>query len=491
MYIGVDLGTSSVKLIVTTVEGQILRTVSRNYELIIPKPSWSEQNPNDWYTETIDGLKELVVGYESDIRAISFSGQMHGLVLLDKQDKVLRNALLWNDQRTQSEVDYLNEEIGIDRLLQYTGNIALTGLTAPKVLWVQKNEPDIFAQISKVMLPKDYLVYKLSGVFASDVSDLSGTLYFNPNKRSYSMEMLEILGLSLDMLPSVHESYEVVGQLTPDLKELLHLTQDVQIVVGGGDQAVGAVGVGTVLDGECSISLGTSGVIFVSSDTFNIDTKSYLQSYAHANGKYHVMAVMLNAAGAIKWWNEQVLEDNDYVAYYKRVSEAPIQDDLFFLPYLTGERAPINDSDAKGILFGLGLHHSKKHIDRAIVEGVTFALRDSFELIKNLGVNIERVRITGGGAKSDIWAQMIADIMNVEVVKIQAEEGPALGAAILAMVGARAYSSVEKASSTIVKLSKLFAPQQDNVNVYREKYKQFVKIYPHVADLYKQVNEHK
>jgi len=485
MYIGIDLGTSGVKIILVTNTGEVIKTVSRSYELLIPKPSWSEQDPNAWYTQTISGLKELVVGYENDIKGISFSGQMHGLVILDEQDKVLRNALLWNDQRTTNEVEYLNETVGIKTLLEYTGNIALTGLTAPKILWVKNNEPEIFEQISKVMLPKDYLLFKLSGSFASDVSDLSGTLYFDPKTRTYSKEMLDILGINETMLPSINESYDVVGTLTDDILEELNITQEVKIIAGGGDQAVGAVGVGIVGDGECSISLGTSGVIFVSSKEFAVDYKSYLQSYAHANGKYHIMAVMLNAAGAIKWWNESVFDSTDYDKYYERVSKANINENLFFLPYLTGERAPINDPYAKGVIYGLGIHHKKEDLDLAIVEGVTFALRDSFELIKNLGVDISRVRITGGGAKSNVWAQLISDILDVEVVKIEAQEGPALGAAILAMVGCGEFKSVESACEQIVTLSDLFKPNEEKATYYNKKYQLFTRIYPKLKGLHK------
>jgi xylulokinase len=487
MYIGIDLGTSSVKLIMTNRNGDVIKTVSRSYELIIPKPSWSEQDPNEWYSNTVSGLQELILGYEDKIKGISFSGQMHGLVLLDEHDSVLRNALLWNDQRTIKEVDYLNEFVGIEKLLEYTGNIALTGLTAPKILWVKNNEPEVFQKIKKVMLPKDYLIYKLSGVFASDVSDLSGTLYFDPKTKSYSKEMLEILELDISMFPKVFESYQAVGDLLPELKTMLHIKQSVNIVAGGGDQAVGAVGVGVVGDGECSISLGTSGVIFVSSNTFAVDYKSYLQSYNHSNGKYHIMAVMLNAAGAIKWWNESIFDSKDYDAYYKRVTSASHEDNLFFLPYLTGERAPINDPYAKGVIYGLGIHHKKEDIDLAVVEGVTFALRDSFELIKQLGVDIKRIRITGGGAKSNVWAQLISNILGVEVVKIKVEEGPALGAAILAMVGSNEYPTVEDACKEIVQLGEEFTPNNELVNYYNNKYQEFTKLYPALKDLYKTI----
>lgn len=485
MFIGIDLGTSGVKLILVDNKGNVQKTVSKSYELLVPRPSWTEQDPNAWYNQTLVALKELVEGNESNIEGISFSGQMHGLVLLDEEDNVLRNALLWNDQRTIKEVEYLNDEIGIDNLLKYTGNIALTGLTAPKILWVKNNEPEIFKKIDKIMLPKDYLIYKLSGAFASDVSDLSGTLYFDPKTRDYSEEMLEILSINKSMLPKVYESFEVVGTLSEELKQELNITNDIKIIAGGGDQAVGAVGVGIVGDGECSLSLGTSGVIFVSSKNFKVDNQSYLQSYAHANNKYHIMAVMLNAAGAIKWWNESVLDTNDYNKYYEKVAQANSEESLFFLPYLTGERAPINDPYAQGVLFGLRVHHKQADIDLAVVEGVTFALRDSFELIKNLGVEINQIRITGGGAKSDVWAQMISNILGVKVVKITTEEGPALGAAILAMVGCEEFKTVEEACENIVEISTSFTPKDDVVKHYNQKYKKFTKLYPNFKELFK------
>ncbi len=489
MYIGIDLGTSSVKTILVSIDGAIIKIVSKNYDLFFPQPSWSEQNPNDWYLQTITALKELVVGYEDQIKGISFSGQMHGLVILDEHDQILRNAILWNDQRTTKEVEYLNNEIGIDRLLEYTGNIALTGLTAPKILWIKNNEPEIYNKIHKIMLPKDYLVYKLSGQFVSDVSDSSGTLYFDCKNKQYSPQMLNILGINSSMLPKVFESYEVVGLLTQEHKDLLNIKQDVKIIAGGGDQAAGAVGMGIVNNGECSISLGTSGVIFVSSDIYKVDNKNYLQSYAHANGKYHVMSVMLNAAGTIKWWNETIFNDDDYNSFYQRISETQIDDSVFFLPYLSGERSPINDPYAKGVLFGLAVHHKKANIDRAVVEGVTFSLKQSFDLIVDLGVNIESVRITGGGSKSKVWAQMISDILDVKVIKISTEEGPALGAAILAMVGCQEYKNVNEACAAVIKLDKEFNPIIENTKKYNAKFKTYIELYPANIKLFHNTNK--
>lgn len=488
MYIGIDLGTSSVKLILVNPSGEILKTLSGSYEVKIPKPSWSEQDPNAWYDETYRCLKEIVKGHEHEIDGIGFSGQMHGLVLLDEEDRVLRNAILWNDQRTIKEVDYLNHVVGIDKLLDYTGNMAMTGLTAPKIMWVKRNEAAIFRQIHKIMLPKDYVLYKLSNVFASDVSDLSGTLFFDPKTKSYSKEMLAILGINEGMLPAVYESYQVVGLLSDEIKKDLGISQDVKIIAGGGDQPVGAVGTGIVDDGGCSLSLGTSGVIFVSSETFKVDNQSHFQAGVHANGKYLIMAVMLNAAGTIKWWNESIHNTDDYRSFYDSLSQANPKEQLYFLPYLSGERAPINDPCAKGVLLGLQSHHTKVDIDRAIVEGVTFALKDSFESIKKLGIPIERLRLTGGGAKSDIWAQMIADSLEVKVDKIQSEEGPALGAAILAMVGSQAYPSVKLACEAIVRVEKTFVPNQSASQIFQMKYRHFQNIYPRLKSLFSEIH---
>ncbi len=485
MYIGIDLGTSGVKLILVTKNGEVKHSVSRSYGLLIPKPMWTEQDPNEWYTQTISGLIELIKGYESEIEAISFSGQMHGLVILDENDQVLRNAILWNDQRTIKEVDYLNQTIGIDRLMNLTGNIALTGLTAPKVLWVKKHEPEIFSKISKIMLPKDYLAYQLSGCFATDVSDVSGTLYFDVKNKKYSEEMLKILSINESQLPKVFESYQKIGTLKTALKKELNIKQDVDIIIGGGDQACGAVGIGIVDDGKASVSLGTSGVVFVSSKAFKEDKKSYLQSYAHANGRYHLMGVTLNAAGSLNWWSEKIFENYNYTDFFDKLEQTPIDDSLYFLPYLSGERSPINDPDAKGLFFGMRLEHRKEHMDRAVIEGVTYGLKQTFELIKDLGVDITEVKITGGGAKSKVWAQMIANIFNVDVITIKIEEGPALGAAILAMVGHGAYDSVEQACKKIIDIKDKYEPVSEKVLLYQKKYNDFIKIYPAVKNLYK------
>lgn len=484
MFIGIDLGTSGVKLILVSTTGQVVKSTNRSYELLMPKPMWTEQDPLDWYKAVLEGLVELVTDHEHDIEAIGFSGQMHGLVLLDEFDQVIRPAILWNDQRTIAEDHYLNDVVGIERLQSYTGNISLTGLTAPKVLWVKHHEPNHFKQISKIMLPKDYIAYRLSGVFATDVSDVSGTLYYDCAKGDYSVEMLHILDIKRQQLPKVYQSYEVVGPLKTDIQKVLNLTKQPQIVIGGGDQAVGAIGVGIVDDGKCSISLGTSGVVFVATNTYKVDRQSHLQSYRHANGKFHMMGVMLSAAGALNWWSEKVFKNFNYTDFFEKIDKIPIDDNLFFLPYLSGERSPINDPLARGVYFGLQLQHRKEHMDRALVEGVTYALKQTLELIHNLGTPIQSLRVTGGGAKSKIWVQMIADIMNVEVATIEIEEGPALGAAILAMVGVGQYPTVSEACQTLIKEKDRFEPNPERVSIYQTKYQQFSQLYPTLKPLF-------
>lgn len=485
MYIGIDLGTSSVKCILVNEKGKILRSISKKSHLLMPSALSREQNPEEWFTQTMYALQELIDGFEEEIIAIGLSGQMHGLVVLDGKDQIIRNALLWNDQRTIDEVEYLNREIGIDNLLKFNGNIALTGLTAPKILWMRKNEPEMFNQINKIMLPKDYLVYRLTGIFASDVTDMSGSLFFDPRTKTYSEEILRILGITKDVLPRVFESSDCVGVLNDEIKSALRIKQDIKVIIGAGDQAAGAIGIGLVDDGDCGISLGTSGVVFVATDAFHIDKKSNIQSYAHANGKYHMMSVMLSCAGSLKWWNENIIGNYNYENFFHNIAQSNSQEDLYFLPYLSGERAPINDPLAKGVLFGLSTHHTKRDIDRAIVEGITYALRESLELIKKSGININKVRITGGGAKNDIVAQLIADILNVEVYRLKIEEGPAFGAAVLAMVGHNIYSNVNDASKAFIEIRDVFTPNLNNTSQYNKKYEKFVEIYPQIKALYR------
>lgn len=485
-YIGVDLGTSAVKLLLTDNRGNIKNCISKEYPISFPAPNYAEQNPTDWYSAVIEGISELVKGDGREVNGISFSGQMHGLVMLDENDNVIRPAILWNDGRTTKECDYLNNEIGLDVVASQTGNLALTGFTAPKLLWVKNNEPDNFDKIHKIMLPKDYIAYKLTGVFATDVSDASGTLLFDVKNRTWSDKMLEIVGIGKDKLPIVYESYEVIGSIREDLAKELNLNPNISVIIGGGDQAVGAVGTGTVGDGRCCVSLGTSGVVFASSDKFGMKPETTLHSFCHADGSYHYMGVMLSAAASNKWWCDEILHTKDYGMEQRNITKLA-DNNVFYLPYLMGERTPINDPYARGTFVGMTMNTTREDMTLAVLEGVAFALRDSFELIKALGVNITRVRINGGGAKSTLWKKIIANVFNVHVDTINTEEGPAFGAAILAMTGCGAYPDVVSATDSLIKVVNSVSPDEELVKLYDKKYEKFKKIYPALKPVYKEL----
>ncbi|MCI9306233.1 MAG: xylulokinase [Lachnospiraceae bacterium] len=484
LYIGIDLGTSAVKLLLMDSAGKIQKIVSREYPLYFPNPGWSEQNPEDWYTEAIEGLKELTADCDkSQVAGISFGGQMHGLVILDRDDQVIRPAILWNDGRTTKETDYLNQEIGKDKLSEYTANIAFAGFTAPKVLWVKNQEPENFARIEKLMLPKDYLAYRLSGTFCTDVSDASGMLLFDVKNKCWSKEMMDICGVKERQLPKIFESYEAVGTLKPELAAELGLSETVKIAAGAGDNAAAAVGTGTVGDGSCNISLGTSGTIFISSEKFGVDAHNALHSFAHADGHFHLMGCMLSAASCNKWWMDEILKTKDYAGEQTGIKELG-KNNVFFLPYLMGERSPHNNPNARGTFMGMTMDTTRENMTQAVLEGVAFALRDSFEVAKSLGIQIDRTKICGGGAKSSLWRQMIADIFNIKVDIPESEEGPAMGGAMLAAVACGEYASVEEAAERIVKIVDTVEPIPENAARYEKQYQKFRRIYPAVKELF-------
>lgn len=484
LYIGIDLGTSAVKLLLMDGAGKIQKIVSKEYPLYFPNPGWSEQNPEDWYTQSLEGLKELIADCDkSQVAGISFGGQMHGLVILDKEDQVIRPAILWNDGRTARETDYLNQEIGKDKLSAYTANIAFAGFTAPKVLWVRNQEPENFARIEKLMLPKDYLAYRLSGTFCTDVSDASGMLLFDVKNKCWSKEMMEICGIKETQLPKIFESYEAVGTLKPELAAELGLSDKVKIAAGAGDNAAAAVGTGTVGDGSCNISLGTSGTIFISSEKFGVDANNALHSFAHADGHFHLMGCMLSAASCNKWWMDEILKTKDYAGEQKEIKELG-NNNVFFLPYLMGERSPHNNPNARGTFMGMTMDTTREDMTQAVLEGVAFALRDSFEVAKSLGIHIDRTKICGGGAKSPLWRQMIADIFNIKVDIPESEEGPAMGGAMLAAVACGEYASVEEAAEKIVKIVNTVEPIPENAVRYEKQYQKFRQIYPAVKELF-------
>ncbi len=485
LYIGVDLGTSAVKLLLMDEKGDIKKIVSKEYPLYFPHPSWSEQHPEDWFVQSMEGIKELTAECDkSQIAGISFGGQMHGLVILDSEDQVIRPAILWNDGRTTEETDYLNEVIGKETLSKYTANIAFTGFTAPKILWVKKNEPENFARIKKIMLPKDYLAYKLSGTFCSDYSDASGMLLMDVEHKCWSKEMQEICGITEEQLPKLYESYEVVGTMKAELAAELGFSENVKIIAGAGDNAAAAVGTGTVGDGKCNISLGTSGTIFISSDKFGVDNNNALHSFAHSDGGYHLMGCMLSAASCNKWWSEEILKTNDFVEEQKNIDKLG-ENQVFYLPYLMGERSPHNDPYARSTFVGMTMDTTREDMTQAVLEGVTFALRDSLEVAKSLGIKIESTKICGGGAKSSLWKKMVANIMNLKVEVIESEEGPALGGAILAAVGCGEYASVEEAAGKLVKVIGTVEPEEELVKKYEERYQKFRQIYPVMKPLFR------
>ena len=485
LYIGIDLGTSAVKLILMDENGKIYNTVSRDYPIFYPYSGWSEQNPEDWYTQTVQGIAELTADIDkTKVAGVSCGGQMHGLVILDGNDNVIRPAILWNDGRTTAETDYLNNIIGKNKLSEYTANIAFPGFTAPKILWLKNNEPENFNKIRKIMLPKDYITYKLSGVFCTDYSDASGMLLLDVKKRKWSKEMCEICGINEAQLPKLCESYEKAGNILPEIAEKLCLSDKTVIAAGAGDNAAAAIGTGTVGNGRCNISLGTSGTIFISSNSFRIDENNALHSFAHADGHYHLMGCMLSAASCNKWWLEEILRTNDYSAEQSGIKNLG-ENHVFFLPYLMGERSPWNDPSARGTFTGLTMDTSRADITQAVLEGVGFAVRDMYECAKKTGVNLTNTMICGGGAKSPLWRKMIANILNIRVDVPVSEEGPAMGAAMLAMVACGEYKTVENAAQAIVKVAKSEEPETELVKKYEARYQQFKTIYPAMKEVFR------
>ena len=487
-YIGIDLGTSAVKLLLMEEDGTIKKIVNREYPIAFPHPGWSEQNPYDWYEKSMDGLKELIADCDrSKVAGISFGGQMHGLVALDETDAVIRPAILWNDSRTEEECNYLNEVIGKKTLSKYTANISFTGFTAPKVLWMKNKEPENFARIHKIMMPKDYLCYRLSGVHATDVSDASGTLFFDVKNRGWSKEMCEICGIKDEWLPKVFESYEAVGTLKPEIGKELGLSEKVVIAAGAGDNAAAAVGTGTVGNGACNISLGTSGTVFISSEKFGVDENNALHSFDHADGSYHLMGCMLSAASCNKWWMDEIIGTKDYAKEQEAI-EKPGENHVYFLPHLMGERSPHNDPKARGTFIGMTMDTTRADMTQAVLEGVAFALRDSFEVAKSLGVDIKATKICGGGAKSPLWKKMVANILNVTVEVPKSEEGPSMGAAMLAAVACGAYKSVKEAAEAIVTVKETIEPDAELAAKYEARYKQFREIYPVLRPLFQKLD---
>ncbi|MBO6158239.1 MAG: xylulokinase [Firmicutes bacterium] len=478
MFIGIDLGTSAVKLLLMGDEGQILKTCSREYPLYFPQSGWSEQNPKDWVEQSLEGIKDLLADYpDARVDGIGVGGQMHGLVILDENDQVIRPAILWNDGRTGEETDYLNTVIGREKLTDYTGNIAFAGFTAPKLLWLYNHEKESFDRISRIMLPKDYLVYCLTGAHVTDFSDASGMLLLDVEHKCWSKEMLDICHIREAMMPQLKESFEVVGSVKEEIKNLLGVRGEMKVVAGAGDNAAAAIGTGAVGAGRCNLSLGTSGTIFITADHYSKGDGSSLHNFANADGKYHLMGCMLSAASCNKWWMDTILQDTDYNANQAEIGELGLNH-VFFQPYLMGERSPHNDPAARAMFIGMSMDTTRADMTQAVLEGVAFGLRDSFENAKKLGISIESASICGGGAKSPLWRKIVANVLGIPIHTVENDEGPSLGGAILAAVGCGKFDSLKAACEEVVREKEVTLPDPQLTKRYNERYAEFVKLYP-------------
>lgn len=483
MFVGIDLGTSGVKLLLLDQEGRILGARTEEYPLSFPKPGWSEQDPNAWLAQTKAGLTKLLAEHGNpEIKALGIGGQMHGLVILDEHDEEIRPAILWNDGRTVKETEYLNETIGKEKLSSYTGNIAFAGFTAPKILWIKNNEPENFKRIKKIMLPKDYLVYKLTGAFVTDYSDASGMLLLDVKNKRWSEEMLDICGVRSEQLPTLHESYEAVGKVTDAIKAELNIKGEAIVAAGAGDNAAAAVGTGAVGPSKCNLSIGTSGTIFITSDKFLVDPKNSLHTFCHADGAFHLMGCMLSAASCNKWFMDEILREKDYA---KEQAEIKTLGDnkVFFLPYLMGERSPHNDPIVRAMFYGMSLDTKRSQMYQSVLEGVAYGLRDSLEVARGMGLEINSATLCGGGAKSPLWRAILSNVLKLELKIPVNEEGPALGGAILAAAAAGHFRNLHDAAKQIVKIKETLEPRGELMEKYDEGYAFFRKLYPAVKGL--------
>lgn len=482
-YIGIDLGTSSVKLLLMDGEGKILRTVSRDYPLSMPHSGWSEQDPADWWRETCLGVHDLLEDCDpGQVAGLSFGGQMHGLVALDESDHVIRPAILWNDGRTAEESEELNRNPGEEQLAQWTGNIAFAGFTAPKLLWMRRHEPELFGKIAKIMLPKDYLAYCMTGVHCTDYSDAAGTLLLDVKNRCWSKPMLNRCGLRKEQMPRLFESWETTGTLTAEAADTLGLPETVKVSAGAGDNAAAAIGTGTLEDGACNLSVGTSGTVFIACDHFPKVRNHAIHVFNHANGKYHLLGCMLSAASCNRWWVEEILKETNYDLSQEKITGLG-ENEVFFAPYPMGERTPHNDPAVRGAFIGINLNTTRAQLTQAVLEGVAFAMRDSVELAKEAGIPIHRCKICGGGARSPLWRKIFANVLGIPVDSVETEEGPAMGGAMLAAVGCGAYKTVEELAAKTVRVVKTVEPDPELTAKYEKQYRKFRRLYPALRTL--------
>jgi xylulokinase len=483
-FLGIDTSTTSSKALLVDERGEVIAVASSPHTLQTPRPLWSEQDPREWWEAVSASIKSVLekagVGGER-IGAVGLTGQMHGLVLLDETGNVLRPAILWNDQRTQSQCDEIHQRIGKEKFIQITGNVVLTGFTAPKILWVKENEPDVYAKAKHVLLPKDYIRYKLTGEYTMDKADGAGTVLFDLKARNWSDEVLAALDIPREWMPQTFEGTEFTGHVTDEAASLTGLKVGTPVAAGGGDQAAGAVGVGAVESGVVALTVGTSGVVFATTPSALIEPKGRLHAFCHAvPDMWHFMGVMLSAAGSLQWYRDTLAPEMNFDDLLQEAESVPAgSEGLQFLPYLSGERTPHPDPLARGAFIGLTLRHSRAHMTRAVLEGVSFGLKDSFTLIQNAGLGaITQVRASGGGTKSALWRQILASVLEAELVTVNTTEGAAYGAALLASVGAGAWVDVQSACKAVIKITGTTQPNPQDAEPYHKAYSIYQNLYP-------------
>jgi xylulokinase len=483
-FLGIDTSTTSSKALLIDEKGEVIAVASSPHTLQTPKPLWAEQNPLEWWEAVSVSIKSVLekagLGGER-IAAVGLTGQMHGLILLDEAGNVLRPAILWNDQRTQSQCDEIHQRIGKDKFIQITGNVALTGFTAPKILWVKENEPEVYAKVKHVLLPKDYIRYKLTGKYAMDKADGAGTVLFDLKSRDWSDEVLSTLEIDPAWMPRTFEGPEFTGHVTKEAASITGLKVGTPVAAGGGDQAAQAVGVGAVEPGIVGLTVGTSGVIFATTPSALVESKGRLHAFCHAvPGMWHFMGVMLSAAGSLQWYRDTLAPNISFDELLKEAEAAPEgSEGLQFLPYLSGERTPYPDPLARGAFIGMTLRHNRAHMTRSVLEGVSFGLKDSFTLIQTAGLGkITQVRASGGGTKGALWRQILASVLEAELVTVNTTEGAAYGAALLAGVGAGTWSDVGSACKACVKITGSTLPDLSHFDVYRKSYSLYQELYP-------------
>ena len=501
--LGLDIGTTGAKALLLNLDGTVVAVATSEYPMSTPRPLWSEQNPEDWWKATQHSFKRVLskAGVNPDeIVGIGLTGQMHGLVLLDKNGGILRPCMMWNDQRTSAQCESITEKVGLRKLMEVTANPVLPGFTAPKILWVRENEPDIFKRIAHLLLPKDYIRYRLTGEYATDVSDASGTSLLDVRQRRWSEEILDVLDIPKNWMPRVYESPHVTGTVSQIGAEMVGIKSGVPVVAGAGDQASGAIGNGIVIAGTVSVTLGTSGVVFTHTDQLVVEQEGRLHAFCHAvPGKWHVMGVTLAAGGSLRWFRDTLGQPESAIAQAKNVDSYEVllegaskvsagSEGLVFLPYLTGERTPHPDPYARGSFIGLTLRHSKSHMVRAVLEGVAYSLRDCLELTKSLGLEIKQVRASGGGSRSDLWRQILADVFNTDLVTVTSTEGASYGAALLSGVGTGIYQNVNEACERTIHLSAKTVPDVHRAGIYDRYYRIYRDLYPALKPTFNRIS---